>query len=96
MKKPEEHIAHSLRLFRNQKRFRDKLLVVEVKDNLKELFGDMISEYVSNVRVSGKTLHLYLNSSTLKHQLFHEREKLLARIHEKIGYEAFEEVRLHG
>lgn len=70
--------------------------MVEVKEILKDVFGEVITNYITNVRVVDKTLHLYLTSSTLKHQLFHESQKLLERIHEKIGYTAFEEVRLHG
>ena len=96
MKKPSEHIIHSLDFIKNNKQFKSKLLGVEVEEYLIELFGPVIKEYLVNIRIQHKTLHLYLNSSTFKHQLYHEKELLLERLHKKIGFEAFEDVQVHG
>ena len=96
MKKPSEHIAHSLKFIKSNRRLKDKLLVVEVKQHLVDLFGDIVTEYVTQVRVQDDKLHLYFNSSTLKHQLYHDKVRLMELIHEKIGYKAFTDVLVHG
>ena len=96
MKKPSEHIIHSLDFIKNSRRFKSKLLAVEVEEYLVELFGPVIKEYVTNVRIQNKILHLHLNSSTFKHQLYHEKEMLLERLHKKIGFVAFDDVQVHG
>ncbi len=96
MKKPEEHISHSLAFIKNNKAIRNKLLVVEVNKHLIDLFGTIVEEYLSHIRVQHKTLHLYLSSSTLKHQLYHDKQKLLDRLHEQFGHDIFEDIQLHG
>ena len=96
MKKPSEHITHSLNFIKNNRKFKSKLLAIEVENCLIDIFGGIIKEYLSSVRIQGKVLHLHLNSATFKHQLYHDKEMLLQKIHEKIGFVAFEDVQLHG
>lgn len=96
LKKPSEHIIHSLEFLKQSRRFKSKLLAVKVEEYLIEIFGPVAKEYLLNVRINDKALHLYFNSATFKHQLFHEKEMLLTRLHEKIGYKAFDDVYMHG
>ncbi len=96
MKRPSEHISHSLNYLKNSKKFKSKLLAVEVEKCLVELFGPIINQYLTRVRVTGDILHLYINSSTFKHELYHDKLKLMDKLHEKIGFAAFTDVQVHG
>jgi hypothetical protein len=96
VKKPSEHIIHSLNLIKGNKRIKNKLLVVEVEKHLVELFGDVVQQYLTRLHITGETLHLYVNSSTLQHDLYHGKQKLMDHLHERIGNVVFKDVQVHG
>ena len=96
MKKPSEHIIHSLNLIKGNKKIKNKLLTIEVEKHLNELFGEIVKQYLTRLHITGETLHLYVNSSTLQHDLYHGKQQLMDRLHERIGREVFKDVQVHG
>ena len=92
----KEHIGHMSDIIKNQPKLKNKLQAVSAQNTLEELLGDIIKEYINKIRVHEDKLHIYLNSSTLKHELYHQKPTLLERINESIHGDPISDIVFHG
>ncbi len=59
----------------------------------KKIMGNVVASRTSKIRIDKGTMFVYLDSAPLKQELTNNKEKVLERLEEEIGYKLVSEVR---
>jgi hypothetical protein len=90
--KNEVKLSETLGNFIQQDRIKAKFHETGINKMWRELMGDMVADSTNSISVKGNKLIIVVNSSPLKHELSFNKEKLIALVNEKLGYEYINEV----
>lgn len=71
---------------------REKYLQATVQSRWSEIMGQTIAKHTNDVYVSGKTLTVFIDSSTLKHEMNQSRDKIIDLVNTAIGETVIEQV----
>lgn len=63
-----------------------------IKEAWPRIFGEMINRHTVQLRVSGRTLYIKVNSSPLRHELLIGREKIKKLLNEELGEDFLQEI----
>lgn len=96
MKRKNEHIKNLSRQLGNNPKLKSKLLSVKIEDILYSIFGDIGRQYILGVRLRGNIAHIYVSSSTFKHELHYNRIQLKERINSNLENEEIQDIMIHG
>ena len=70
------------------------MLKIKVEDTWKEIMGKGVSTYTNSVTLSGKTLVVRLNSSTLREELSYGKDKIIKMMNEGLGGNLISKIKL--
>lgn len=84
-----EHMSLSdgLKAFIDKNRLQSGMDKIDVRDAWKQLMGNGINTYTSDVQLKGDTLYVSLTSSVLREELGYGRQKIIKMINEDLGKE---------
>ncbi len=63
-----------------------------IKEAWPRIFGEMINRHTVQLRLSGRTLYVRVNSSPLRHELLIGRETIRKRLNEELGDDFLREI----
>jgi len=69
-----------------------KLLENKVVTNWVEIAGELIAKHTEKLYIVEGTLHLYVTSSALKHELSYQREKITQLVNQYLHTELIQQV----
>lgn len=90
--KNEVKLSETLGNFIQQDKIKVKFHETGINKMWRELMGDMVADSTYSISVKGNKLIIIVNSSPLKYELSFNKEKLIALVNEKLGYEYINEV----
>lgn len=90
--KNEVKLSETLGNFIHQDKIKVKFHETGINKMWREMMGDMVADSTNSISVKGNKLIIVVNSSPLKHELSFNKEKLIAMVNEKLGYEYINEV----
>ena len=70
------------------------MLKIKVEDTWKEIMGKGVATYTNSVALSGKTLVVRLNSSTLREELSYGKDKIIKMMNEGLGGNLISKIKL--
>lgn len=65
---------------------------INVRDAWKNLMGNGVNNYTTEIMLKGSTLYVALSSAVLREELSYGREKIVKMINEELGREVVKEV----
>ncbi|MCF1192129.1 DUF721 domain-containing protein [Mangrovimonas sp. AS39] len=65
---------------------------VNIRDAWKEMMGNGVNNYTTNITVKGKTLYVQLSSSTLREELSYGKSKIISMLNEHLEKELIDEL----
>lgn len=92
MKRNEEKINLTIDAFINQQKIKKNFYEISIRKAWRELMGEMVDDYTTNIRISRDKLILELSSAPLKNEISFQKEKLIKLLNEKLGKELIREV----
>jgi predicted nucleic acid-binding Zn ribbon protein len=69
-----------------------KISQFTVKNNWKDIVGDMVANSTSEIFFNDKTIFITLSSAALKHELSFRKEELLTSINKFCGYKLVDQI----
>jgi len=86
-KRHNEHmkLEDVLKEFVENNKLQSGLDKVNVEDAWKQLMGNGVNSYTTQVLLQGETLHVCLSSSVLREELSYGKEKIVAMLNEALG-----------
>ena len=69
-----------------------KISQFSVKNNWKDIVGEMIAKNTTEIYFNEKILFISLNSAALKHELSYNKEELIKRINNFCGYQLIQQL----
>lgn len=69
-----------------------KMAEMEVINRWEEMMGKAVATRTTNLRIDGKTLHIYLNSSVMRDELSYGKDIIIQRVNETAGFEIITDV----
>tara|TARA_B100001057_G_C22245947_1_gene717548 strand:+ start:226 stop:522 length:297 start_codon:yes stop_codon:yes gene_type:complete len=58
----------------------------------REIMGNGVQNYTTNIRLQNKTLYVYLSSSVLREELSYGKDKIINLINEELGDEVIKKI----
>ena len=83
--KDEKALKDLLKAFSKQDKFKNKLSQIQIDRAWKELMGETVYSYTTQIDFYNGTLSITLSNASLKQELLYGREKILKGINEKLG-----------
>lgn len=84
----KEALQEMLQAFRLDTKFRQKKLI----SSWEKIMGPSVANRTTKLLFSGKKLFVYLNSASLREELFSSRERIKDLLNEEAGAEVVEEI----
>ena len=84
----KEALQEMLKAFRLDEKFRQKQLI----SSWEKIMGPAVANRTTQLQFRDKKLFVYLNSASLREELFSEREKIKNLLNEEAGAEIVEEI----
>lgn len=78
-------LGDALKLFVRQMKHSDELNRIRIEKAWESLMGKGIKAQTGKIRFNKGTLNLYITSAPLKQELLMNRDKIAARLNEKLG-----------
>lgn len=75
-----------------QHKHRNKLFEKRIASAWCDLMGQSIADMTTRIKLRDKTLFMDIESGPLKQELHFEKEKIIQRLNERIGYQLIEKV----
>ncbi len=79
------------RLFKQEK-LDVKISQFTVKNNWKDIVGEVIAKSTTEIFFNDKTIFVSLNSAALKHELSFRKEEIVASVNKFCGYKLIEHI----
>jgi hypothetical protein len=80
----ESPIADVLKQFISQNKLETGIDVVNVRDAWKNLMGNGVNNYTTEIQLKGTTLYVALSSSVLREELSYGKDKIIKMINEEL------------
>jgi len=87
-------LGDALKLFVKQFKHHDELNRIRIEKAWEALMGKGIVAQTGKIQFNKGVLNLYITSAPLKHELLMSREKIAARLNEKLGEVVIKEVKI--
>lgn len=86
-KRNNEHIsiADALKEFVETNKLEYGLDVVNVQDTWREMMGNGVNNYTTDIQLKNNTLYVQLSSSVLREELSYGKEKIISMLNESLG-----------
>ena len=86
-KRNNEHISISdaLKEFVETNKLEYGLDVVNVQDTWREMMGNGVNNYTTDIQLKNNTLYVQLSSSVLREELSYGKEKIISMLNESLG-----------
>ncbi|PWK17678.1 DUF721 domain-containing protein [Xanthomarina spongicola] len=93
-KRNNDHIsiADALKEFVETNKLEYGLDVVNVQDTWKEMMGNGVNNYTTDIQLKNNTLYVQLSSSVLREELSYGKEKIIAMLNESLGKEVIKKL----
>ena len=93
-KRNKDHIsiADALKEFVETNKLEYGLDVVNVQDTWKEMMGNGVNSYTTDIQLKNNTLYVQLSSSVLREELSYGKEKIIAMLNESLGKEVIKKL----
>jgi hypothetical protein len=93
-KRNNEHIsiADALKEFVETNKLEYGLDVVNVQDTWKDMMGNGVNNYTTDIQLKNNTLYVQLSSSVLREELSYGKEKIIAMLNESLGKEVITKI----
>jgi hypothetical protein len=85
--KEERPIGDVLKQFITQNKLESGMDVVNVRDAWKNLMGNGVNNYTTEIQLKGKTLYVALSSAVLREELSYGKDKIIKMINEELQKE---------
>jgi hypothetical protein len=83
----ESPIGDVLKQFITQNKLESGMDVVNVRDAWKNLMGNGVNNYTTEIQLKGKTLYVALSSAVLREELSYGKDKIIKMINEELKKE---------
>jgi hypothetical protein len=83
----ESPIGDVLKQFISQNKLEAGMDVVNVRDAWKNLMGNGVNNYTTEIQLKGATLYVALSSAVLREELSYGRDKIIKMINEELRKE---------
>lgn len=80
----ESPIGDVLKQFISQNKLEAGIDVVNVRDAWKNLMGNGVNNYTTEIQLKGSTLYVALSSAVLREELSYGKEKIIKMINEEL------------
>ncbi|MFD2908129.1 DUF721 domain-containing protein [Flavobacterium ardleyense] len=80
----ESSIGDVLKQFVSQNKLEGGMDVVNVRDAWKNLMGNGVNNYTTEIQLKGTTLYVALSSSVLREELSYGKDKIIKMINEEL------------
>lgn len=80
----ESSIGDVLKQFISQNKLEAGMDVVNVRDAWKNLMGNGVNNYTTEIQLKGSTLYIALSSAVLREELSYGKEKIIKMINEEL------------
>ncbi|RAK24884.1 uncharacterized protein DUF721 [Flavobacterium aquaticum] len=80
----ESSIGDVLKQFISQNKLEAGMDVVSVRDAWKNLMGNGVNNYTTEIQLKGSTLYVALSSAVLREELSYGKEKIIKMINEEL------------
>ena len=80
----ESPISDVLKQFISQNKLEAGMDVVNVRDAWKNLMGNGVNNYTTEIQLKGSTLYVALSSAVLREELSYGKEKIIKMINEEL------------
>lgn len=80
----ESSIGDVLKQFISQNKLEAGMDVVNVRDAWKNLMGNGVNNYTTEIQLKGSTLYVALSSAVLREELSYGKEKIIKMINEEL------------
>lgn len=80
----ESSIGDVLKQFVTQNKLEGGMDVVNVRDAWKNLMGNGVNNYTTEIQLKGTTLYVALSSSVLREELSYGKDKIIKMINEEL------------
>lgn len=80
----ESSIGDVLKQFISQNKLEAGMDVVNVRDAWKNLMGNGVNNYTTEIKLKGSTLYVALSSAVLREELSYGKEKIIKMINEEL------------
>ncbi|MFL0353767.1 DUF721 domain-containing protein [Xanthomarina sp. GH4-25] len=86
-KRNNEHISISdaLKEFVETNKLEYGLDVVNVQDTWRDMMGNGVNNYTTDIQLKNNTLYVQLSSSVLREELSYGKEKIISMLNESLG-----------
>ena len=88
----ESPIGDVLKQFITQNKLEAGMDVVNVRDAWKNLMGNGVNNYTTEIQLKGSTLYVALSSAVLREELSYGKDKIIKMINEELQSEVVKEV----
>ncbi|QYJ68340.1 DUF721 domain-containing protein [Flavobacterium litorale] len=85
-------IGDVLKEFIQENRLQQGIDKIDVRDAWKNLMGNGVNNYTSEIMLKNNTLYVALTSSVLREELSYGKDKIIKMINEELGREVVREV----
>ena len=83
----ESPISDVLKQFISQNKLEAGMDVVNVREAWKNLMGNGVNNYTTEIQLKGKTLYVALSSAVLREELSYGKDKIIKMINEELQKE---------
>src|SRR5574343_97792 len=80
----EIQIGDVLKQFITQHKLEADMDVVNVRDDWKNLMGNAVNNYTTEIQLKGSTLYVALSSAVLREELSYGKDKIIKMINEEL------------
>ena len=80
----ESPIGEVLKQFISQNKLEAGMDIVNVRDAWKNLMGNGVNNYTTEIQLKGSTLYVALSSAVLREELSYGKEKIIKMINEEL------------
>lgn len=91
-KKNAEQVGDVLRRFLRQQGLEAPLNEFRLVESWREVVGDAVARYTTNLYIRNQTLVVHLSSSVLRQELFSFRHALVRRLNEQVGAQVITDI----
>ena len=90
-----EQLGDVIRRFLRQQGLESPLNEFRLVDAWKDVVGNAIARYTTNIYIKNQTLHVHLSSSVVKQELLMSRAVLIKNLNEKVGATVIYDIVFH-
>ncbi|MCX7550020.1 DUF721 domain-containing protein [Xanthomarina sp. F2636L] len=93
-KRNNEHIsiADALKEFVETNKLEYGLDVVNVQDTWRDMMGNGVNNYTTDIQLKNDTLYVQLSSSVLREELSYGKEKIISMLNESLGKDVIKKI----